>query len=539
MKPWLVWAGGASLAAAAVAGTFSYIRGQQNRAIQDSAALQRLDNDVQAAITLGTLKANARSGLVILRNVILIDAAQERTIPGQTVIVRGEKIAWLGPNAQAPQLDGGTEIDGAGHYLSPGLVDMHVHTEGLAQHVLRLAAGVTSVRDMDGMPWLLRMRDAIAAGRMIGATPYVAGTIIADQPLDGYAVVAKSVDDARQIVRNQSRCGYAFIKIHNSLAQPLLDAVADEARRNGLDLVGHVPHDISLQHAIQVDHMRTVEHLKGFFSDRDFAPSTESFAAALAGAKVWVTPTLYTRRQFAYGDEARSLLTGPRSRYVPQYQRLQNSRDIAEPGSDRAKTYDRYVASQTAVMSRLVPLNVHWLVGTDAAGYAFNVAGFATLDELQLLRAAGLSNGGIIRAATSEAATAMRKPDEFGRIAIGMRADFILLATDPLRNILAYNENLGVMARGRWFDRKSLDAALAGIAHQYDSHREDSITPSAATGLAQDIWALAKAGFVLEDSALDAGAVALEHNHAPGAARRLRSLISAPRSGVCAADLPN
>lgn len=539
MKPWLAWMGGASLAAAAAAGTFSYLRGQQDRAMQDSAALQRLDNDVQAAATLRTLKANARSGLITIRNVILIDAAQERSIPGQTVIVRGEKIVWLGPNAQAPQLDGGTDIDGAGHYLSPSLVDMHVHTEGLAQHVLRLAAGVTSARDMDGMPWLLRMRDAIVSGRMIGATPYVAGTIIADQPLDGYAVVAKSVDDARQIVRNQSKCGYAFIKVHNSLAQPLLDAVADEARRNGLDLVGHVPHDISLQHAIQVDHMRTVEHLKGFFSDRDFEPSTEPFAAALTGAEVWVTPTLYTRRQFAYGDEARSILADPRSRYVPWYQRLQDSRDMAEPGSERAKTYDRYVASQTTVMGRLIPLNVHWLVGTDAAGYPFNVAGFATLDELQLLHAAGLSNGEIIRAATSEAAMAMRKSSEFGRIAVGMRADFILLATDPLRNVAAYAENLGVMARGRWFDRKSLDAALTEIARQYDSHRADGITPSAATLLAQNIQASAKAGFVFEDSALDAGAVAFEHNHAQNAARRLRSLLSAPRSGVCAADLPN
>lgn len=538
MKPWLVWVSGASLAAAAVAGTFSYLRGQQNRAIQDSAALQRLDNDVQAAVTLGRLKANARSGLVIIRNVILIDAAQERTIPGQTVIVRGEKIAWLGPNAHAPQLEGGTEIDGAGHYLSPGLVDMHVHTEGLAQQVLRLAAGVTSVRDMDGMPWLLRMRDAIVSGRMIGAMPYVAGTIIADQPLDGYAVVAKSADEARKIVSNQSRCGYAFIKVHNSLAQPLLDAVADEARRNGLDVVGHVPHGISLLHAIQVDHIRTVEHLKGFFSDRDFEPSTEPFAPALAGAEVWVTPTLYTRRQFAYGDKARSILADPRSRYMPWYQRRENLRDIAEQGSDRAKSYDRYVASQTTVMGRLIPLNVHWLVGTDAAGYAFNVAGFATLDELQLLRDAGLSNGEIIRAATNEPAMAMRRPDEFGRISVGMRADFILLATDPLRNIAAYTENLGVMARGRWFDRKSLDAALADIARQYDRHRGDSITSSAAAGLAQNIQTIAKAGFVFEDSALDAGAIALEHNHAPRAAQQLRKLLSAPRSGVCAASLP-
>jgi hypothetical protein len=79
MKPWLAWMGGASLAAAAAAGTFSYLRGQQDRAMQDSAALQRLDNDVQAAATLRTLKANARSGLITIRNVILIDAAQEST----------------------------------------------------------------------------------------------------------------------------------------------------------------------------------------------------------------------------------------------------------------------------------------------------------------------------------------------------------------------------------------------------------------------------------------------------------------------------
>jgi hypothetical protein len=189
-------------------------------------------------------------------------------------------------------------------------------------------------------------------------------------------------------------------------------------------------------------------------------------------------------------------------------------------------------------MTRLLPLHPRWLVGTDAAGYPFNIAGFAALDELVLLQQAGLSNRDIVRAATSEPAVAMRRPNEFGHVTPGMRADLILLAADPFDDVAAYQANLGVAARGRWYDRAAFDAALDRLARIYDEPLPTAIDPVLALALARHAQARAADGYVFEDAALTAAADALGRAGVPAGSRILRGLMSAPGSGVCAAVTP-
>ncbi len=534
LAPWV----GLTLVVMIGLGVARNVRVQRHWAAADLAAIQRLDQDVRLAAVMDELRLAADEGALAFVNVDVVDSAAGAVLRGQTVIVRGDRIYWVGPRGQAPDLAGVTVIDGAGRYLSPGLTDMHVHTEQMGQHLLRLAAGVTTVRDMDGFPWLLRTRDAIEGGAMIGATSYVAGTIIADQSLSGYAVVVGTPEEARQVVRNQAECGYSFIKIHNSLSQPLFDAVADEARRWKLDLVGHVPHEISLLHAVQSGHMRTLEHLKGFLMDRTLLPSDEPYAPALEGAEVWLTPSLYTNIDRAHGEEARRLAADPRQRYNPRARREDWLANLPAEGSTDATLHDRKIETARIVMARLLPLHPRWLLGTDAAGYSFNVAGFAAIDEMLMLRAHGLSDAEIVRAATSEPAVAIRREEEFGRIAPGQRADLVLLSANPLADVGAYQANLGVMARGRWYDRAGLDAALDGVARIYDEPLLQSIEPMAAEALVNRAQVCARSGHVLEDMALDAAADALARHGAADGARTLRGLLSAPASGVCAVETP-
>lgn len=505
---------------------------------QSLAAVQRIDLDVRVTDVMDKLRTASREGFIAITNVGVIDPVAGSLAPEQTVLVRGDRIEWVGAAGAAPPIEGALVIDGTARFLSPGLTDMHVHTEHMGQHVLRLAAGVTGVRDMAGFPWLLRTRDAINSGAMIGATTYVAGTIIADHPLFGYAVIVKTLEEARQTVRNQAACGYSFIKVHNRLKESLFNAAADEAQHVNLDLVGHVPHDISLLHAIESGHMRTIEHLKGFLIDQTLLPSDEPYAPALDGAEVWLTPTLYTRLDRAHGEAAHQLGADPRQRYNPRNRREAWLAGIPPEGSKDAQLYDRYVKTQATVMARLLPLHPRWLVGTDAAGYSWNVAGFATLDEMVLMHQLGLSNADIIRAATSEPAIAMRRPGEFGRIVPGERADLVLLDANPLEDIAAYQANFGVMARGRWYDRASLDAALTEVAAIYDTPIWHAIDSPAAEALAYAAEARAKAGYVFEDMALVAAADELDSAGAAKAAAALRNLVSAPSSGVCAVNAP-
>ncbi len=208
----------------------------------------------------------------------VVNPETEIVTPAQTVVATGSRITWVGDSDKAPPVSSGMVVDGNDRFLCPGLVDMHVHSSSAAGWLLDLNNGVTTVRDMDGFPWLLKLRDSVNARRMLAPIDVVAGTIINAFPLDGYAVVPRTSQDARRIVRQQAACGYDFIKIHNNVPLAMFDAIADQAHKLGMDVVGHVPHDISLDHAIHSGGMRTTEHLKGFLIDQTLLPSDEDFS---------------------------------------------------------------------------------------------------------------------------------------------------------------------------------------------------------------------------------------------------------------------
>ncbi|HSP07736.1 MAG TPA: amidohydrolase family protein, partial [Acidobacteriota bacterium] len=465
----------------------------------------------------------------------------------QTVIVSGppvNRIVWVGDTGNAPAPPNTTVVDGAGKYLSPGLVDMHIHSSTADGWLLNLANGVTTVRDMDGYPWLLQVRDHVNAGRMLAPVLYVAGTIINAVPLQGYAVVPANSEDARRIVRQQAACGYDFIKIHNMLPEPIFDAIADQARRLGMDLIGHVPHDITLDHALHAGGMRTTEHLKGFIIDKTLQVSDEDFGKALQGTETWLTPTLYTRLGYDRADAARGVLNGAAAKYVPIRKRDQWTDLLQAPAASPERVQnDRNGAllrdSQNKVMKMLLPLHPHWLAGTDAAGYPFNIMGYALLDELQLLQDAGLSPAETVRAATTEPARAMRQPAEFGSIQRQMRADLVLLDSNPLESPSAYRMNQGVMAHGVWLARERIDAAMQKLA-AIDSEPDSAVVISRvkSTDLLARAKSLSNRGYVFEPEAWIVAAAAVRTSGFADIADQLEKLADIPTDGPCALATP-
>ncbi len=501
-------------------------------------ATQGLEQDTRMTSVLDQLRAAGRRGFIAITNARIVDAASATVTENQTILVRGERIVWTGPSAIAPDTTGAFVIDADGAYVAPGIADMHIHTTRMAEHALRLATGVTTVRDMNGNPWMLRMRDAIASDRMVGATDYVMGTILADHPLYGYAIVVRTEAEARAAVRQQAACGYGAIKIHNRLAQPLMDAIGDEARNVGLDLIGHVPHDITVDHSVHVAGMRTLEHLKGFLNDRNFQPGTEDFGVAIRNADVWITPTFYSRYDRVYGDEAAALAADPRTRLAPRRFRDSWIAHLPEPGSRDRMLYDLKESTIRTIMPRLLPLHPRWLVGTDAAGYPFNIAGFAAHDEMQIMRDEGIADIDIVRAATTEAAAALHEEREFGAIRAGMRADLVLLAANPLQDVAAYANNRGVMARGRWYDRAAIDATLDRVAAIYAEPIVNSFTQRQANALAAALERENQRGYIFDARGVTEAARELTAAGHTRAARRLLAIAAIGQDGVCAAETP-
>ena len=138
----------------------------------------------------------------------LVDGFGGRPLRNSVVIVDGEKISAVGQVGTLAVPAGAEVISTEGMTVLPGLWDMHVHLminghsdyehwdktypsqlEGVimpASAKQLLMAGVTSARDLGGpLEASISVRDRINAGEIPGATVYVSGPFIQQEPYPG------------------------------------------------------------------------------------------------------------------------------------------------------------------------------------------------------------------------------------------------------------------------------------------------------------------------------------------------------------------
>jgi hypothetical protein len=497
-------------------------------------ALHKVQQEIVVASLLQSLQKDAPHGRIVLKDVNVVDPVTAGVTPHQNIVVEEDRIVWVGSaSSGSSETKQVTVIDGHGGYLSPGLTDMHVHSSSAASWLLDLSNGVTGLRDMAGFPWLLRAREEVSAGKMLAPSLAVAGPLINAFPLEGYAVAIRSPLEARRTVRQQAACGYDFIKVWNVLSRQIFDSVAEQARLEGMDLVGHVPQSIPVRHAVQSG-MRTMEHLKGFINDATLKRGETVYAAA-ASTNVWNTPTLYAGRDYASGAEAQGYLAAPEMRYVPLRKRNAWKETLVEPQTPVGKLGAESRVLAKDIVRQLVAAHAHFLAGTDSDNYRFQVSGFALIEELNLLQEAGLSAADALRSATIEAARAMREPEEFGQVSEGMRADLILLDSNPLEDVAAFRRNRGVMAHGFWLARDKLDATLTTLAQVQSEFDENTLVSEAAVQLAAEkAESLTQDGFVFNARLLMMLAGTLRAEGLGSYASRFETLADVPRVGPCA-----
>lgn len=499
------------------------------------AAVDTLREEIAISGILERLGSAPFPEVIVIRNVRIVDPVDRTVKDGQSIIASLGVIYWIGDAASEPDSGDATIVEGGGKFAAPGLTDMHIHTESASDWLLNIANGVTTVREMGGFPWMLAARERVGADRLLAPSMYVAGTIINFVPLEGYAVTPKDVFSARRVVRQQRACGNDFIKVHNFVPQRIFDAVADEAKRENMDLVGHAPRRIEVRYAADRG-MRTIEHLKGWLNDGTLKLGDTDYAAAKR-ADLWVTPTFYAYRNFDTAERMKEMAAAPEARFVPARKRKAwaETAAVAEDADAAAREAGPI---RRAIVKALVAEQAQFLAGTDAANYPFQVMGFALIDEMQLLEDAGVPKDEVLKAATVSPAAAMRAGDDFGRIARGMRADVVLLEQNPLDNVAAYEKNEGVIVRGRWLERAKLDAALDELAGVYaDGVKTPRPKKGWAEALADKADRAVRGGFVFNARILREAADALRAAGEKSAAARIEDLAITPTSGPCAAEV--
>ena len=148
-------------------------------------------------------------------------------------------------------------INGKGKWLIPELIDAHVHnpTDGRlnttyptkvsaiftnTQDVMLpfVANGVTTVFELISKAGHFGQRNEIARGDVIGPRMALAASINGGK---GSNMIANTPTHGRQSVRNAKSEGYELIKVYSELNIETYNAVVDEARKQGLKVVGHIP----------------------------------------------------------------------------------------------------------------------------------------------------------------------------------------------------------------------------------------------------------------------------------------------------------
>jgi len=404
----------------------------------------------------------------------------------QTVLVDGDKVVAIGATAATPVPAGATAIASAGKWLVPGLVDMHVHFNEERDGALYVANGITTVRNMWGGPPQLEWRAKAKAHdpSYFGPSIYTAGPIVdGDPPVWPGSTVVHDAKEAFAAVDEQKRAGYDFVKVYDGVPLDAYDAIAAETKKQGLRFAGHMPAAVTLEHAFAAG-QASIEHLTGYLLEAQDATSKAAtlkgldrrlelakhrdasklpaLAKLTAGAKVANCPTLTVLSRFGELDHPEALMARPENKFVSPA-----TLDRWDPKHDfrtAHMTPETFAAMRDGdafrqqLVKALVDAGAPILAGTDTPN-PFVVPGFSLHEELGRLVAAGLTPYQALQAATANAADWIGDRS-IGRIAVGARADLVVLDADPLADISATTKRTGVMVRGTWLTAKQLDAKL-------------------------------------------------------------------------------
>src|SRR6056297_99785 len=425
-----------------------------------------------------TLCAPLDAQTVVFENVRVVDVESASVGAATTLVVRDGWIVESAPDDEAREFT----IDADGHYLIPGLAEMHAHVPPSTDRVavddvlaLFLAHGVTTIRGMLGEPGHLALRSALAADDRVGPRLITSGP-----SLNGNS--APDVRRARTMVRRQAEAGYDFLKLHPGLLPDTFAAIVEAA--DGLDIgyAGHVSIAVGVERALAAG-QATIDHLDGYaqvlvpadsparqkepgFFGFNIASAMEmdrieEWARRTAEAGVWNVPTQTLIENIAVND-IDALLERPAMRWVPPETRAQWTARIEQMrASADQDALQHFVAVRRALIKALHDAGAGVLLGADAP-QIMNVPGDALHHELEIYVEAGLTPAEALATGTVNVAE-FQGQSASGCLRPGCVADLVLLAADPLEDISNVRQVRGVMRAGEWFDRERLDAMLSDV----------------------------------------------------------------------------
>lgn len=403
-------------------------------------------------------------------------------VDGRALVIDDGVIVEVIPEEDAAARKG-DYIDGKGGYLTPGLIDAHVHHYDAVPQINYVANGVTTVIGLgqrDSAEAFLELRRAALAKEVVAPRVYTTYMTIANH------IEIEDLAEARAYVRKMKSDGYDLVKVYNNISKPVFDAVADEAERNGLSVFGHLPRNFpveySLSHGLDV-----VAHAEEFYFAYFGGPRDQELAGfdgsnipdyskmqkaidLMAKHDVALIPNIvFSFVTMRFWDDEGAAMADPELAYWPQeaIDAWRQTNGARRDQVDKRMLRDRIKYNAIHELTRRAhDAGVLIVTGTDAPVRGV-IPGLSVHSEMRELIKSGLSFEEALAAATKNGGELIAKyVDEdarVGMIAFGYEADLILVSDNPLDDIRNMRKIEGVMLDGRWLDRATLDAMREGV----------------------------------------------------------------------------
>src|SRR6478672_11845930 len=460
-------------------------------------------------------KAASTDTLIAIVGATVIDGNGGAPLADATIVVRGKRIAALGPRGSVQVPKGARIVDAAGKFVTPGFIDTNVHLslynngESMVRYEDRfldlvteaaqteLKYGITTVRDSYGalIP-LIAVRDSIAHGKLIGPRMLVAGNIVGwggpksplfsnaapttffdEEMMDfiaqgaGEELLDLSPDELRVAMRAYLDKGPNFVKYGGTSHTNNLitfsprqqEALVDEVHKRGLIAETHSTNPEPLRISVlagidliqhpEVHSVPIPDDLVKLIVDRKVMCSILSNGIT---AKPW-KDYLKTRQR---ADSARADSLKNDTLKVMQREKtgweLRNEKRTREMAIRRANA-EKLIAGGCIT----TPSTDTYLSGAPEFLRSprmdlHQMPGTATLAAIEGLVELGMTPSQAIVAATKNGAIASQGLKDFGTLEVGKLADLLMLDADPLADIHNIRKLSLVIRDGRIIDRDKL-----------------------------------------------------------------------------------
>jgi len=380
---------------------------------------------------------------LLIEGATIVDARGERS---GDVLVREGRIAEVGDVRTATDEP---VLAANGKYVTPGLIDCHVHLcyeggpnpqvmakksdvqlaiEAAAHARATLLAGITTARDCGGRGFVeTQVRNAIRAGIIEGPRLFTSGHPIVKKGghMSYYARQATGPEDCASAAKEQIGMEVDWLKVVATggitspnvdpkvaeLTEEMIRAVVEEGRRAGRPVAAHAHGGDGIRNALAAG-VRSLEH--GTFLD-------ESMLGTMLREKTFLVPTLVATRAMIDAGTAKG---------VPEFA----VRKASEIDPIRRKAFAEAVKRGVAIA-----------MGTDA-GTPFNIHG-ENPKEVALMVEAGMTPMQALEASTTTAAKLLGIDAEVGLVEPGYRADVLLVGRNPVDYPEAFRTDLAAVVQ--------------------------------------------------------------------------------------------